>query len=411
MSLTQGCLNLYFLLQKPLKPPLYLDPVTRHQIPRHSLRVSEPKFLCFSSYFTLWKIIKFNVFFLFHFAFWRCIWLFSNISRIYFEQLGFYGLMLTITSIGLSSYDTFDSHVHDACFAITQRFNLIPTHHLGWPIFAGGRRLPRLGEAFIYCFAFSTITIPVFFGAIPIFRNYDPVQLVFSKLFTSTSLHVIISVKIAASIILGFHALHGAIAGLCVILEILMFVEAVQELSFRLFHRSASQHVIRFRIKDQRTKPKLLISLNLQFSKCLPLFRELEILIRVGNSITSNFLANLVGMGTCACACGGYVMLKLYEDLPLIIYLSCSVFFFICLTVNFLLIYLADIPFRNGEHFKHAFKRELLLRDKYEQLQLKACPSIAYEIGTIVRKVQRSTSLSIANSIFNLTATLVVMRI
>lgn len=48
----------------------------------------------------------------------------------------------------------------------------------------------------------------------------------------------------------------------------------------------------------------------------------MEILIRTGNQAVADFLQTLVGMGVVLAACSGYIGIKLYDQLPFVIY-SC----------------------------------------------------------------------------------------
>lgn len=409
MSLTQGCLRVFLCIQNYLKPPFQMDPFTLHQHCREFFLPLSDNFL---KNLTLWQVVKKNVCILMLFSLGRGIWLFSKRkdSDYSFEEHGFYVLMYAVLVIGWAAYNALDVHIPELCFAINQRFKLVPTQILGWPFISNGRRRPMLGEAFIYCFSVGFLAFPIFFTAIPIFRDYCPIQLLVSTFLLEKSLYVSIFTKLVGSALLGFTALYGGAVVLVGFLEVFMFVEAVQILSFTLF---LGLPIRTFQVPCYQGSLELrvLISHNFKFRERLALFRQLEVLIRVGNNITSEFLAVLVGMGVLASGWAGYVTVMCYSVFPLVIYLSCSAFFFICLTINFLLIYLAALPYRNGETFKCTFKYLIGYREKFEWLKLKACPSIAYEIGSVVRKVQFSTALSIANAIVNLAATLVLMQI
>lgn len=137
----------------------------------------------------------------------------------------------------------------------------------------------------------------------------------------------------------------------------------------------------------------------------------LEMLIRAGNSVTSEFLSVLVGVGVLASGWGDYVMVMCCNLFPFIIHLWCSVVYFVGLTVKFLLIYLPVPPYPNGESFRSIFICLIGFREKFGRLKLRGSSSIAYEVGSDARNAQFSTTLSISSAIGNLAATLMLMEL
>lgn len=233
--------------------------------------------------------------------------------------------------------------------------------------------------------------------------------------------------------LLGFSMIHGAAIILWVCNLLVIFAEAVQILSFDLYNRSTKTEI---RIRNENAsgrQPKILrlknkvrkglgmkstcdsdiktlvfnISTKLHFGKCLRLFHMLDILMRAGNVVVADFLTVLTGMGIIIGTWGGFVMIIGYDELPLLLYICGSIVFPIALILTFVLISLASVPHKNGRLFKVHWKCEVKL--KIDRMQLKACPSIGYAYGPI-RMVKKHTALEIVNVMFNLVASLSLMR-
>lgn len=467
MGLTEGCLNVLFFIQSYICPPVQLDKYTleMRETPEHILKnhkISWDNFRQATK--ILWLIVKWNINLLVCFSIWRNLWLLSFWKQHKdLEQLGYYMLLFAITAIARESYIALETYSAEVCFILTQRFKLVPavplgkydtikyllifpfgnyfpTTHIsklnlsGWPSM---RRKPKieLQELLVYGLACAGIAFPFIFGAIPIFRHYDPYQLIAQKLISFNGGLAInkYTLKVFSSVICTITAFYGGFVVFFLLFLILIFVEAIQKLSHNLYDRrlkpiiptTDSKNEVKYEVnklklsvnKEERkamnslVKPKMRLVMKIatkfQFSYCLRLFRVLDILTRIGNSVISKFLCVLVGMGVLAATWGGFVMLMCYSKFPLILYLSCSLILPIAITINFLLITLGAIPNRNGKNFKQFWKR--YLQQKLDLLQLDSCPTIGYSFGPI-RKVQEKTALYITDTILNGTATICLMR-
>lgn len=151
-------------------------------------------------------------------------------------------------------------------------------------------------------------------------------------------------------------------------------------------------------------------ALNLQkvgrksrFASDMRLFRTLELLIRIGSEITSDFLLVLLIMGVLMASWSGYAMIRLFDQLPLFLYVSVSFVLPVCLGIDFLFATLGAVPQVNGDRFRLCWKQSWI--GKLERMQLRACPPIGYSMGPI-RLVKRRTALTIADVIFNGVATM-----
>lgn len=233
---------------------------------------------------------------------------------------------------------------------------------------------------------------PLIVASVPQFRDYDPVQKPLFNLFNiilgqNPSYPFRLLIKILCSCYYLGAFCHGACAVYTMMLFIcIVMVEACLYLSAVL-------------LPSKHFKPKL------QYRKCVYIYRLLQILIQIEYWIIHTFLTVLVTMGTLITACGGYVMLVMYDEFPLVMYLSCSVIFFFCIAVNILLVTLAGIPNKNGQLFKDNFNK--LLRMKQDRMVLRSCPEIGFTLGC-VKPVKFHTALEIMNLMISCTLSLVL---
>lgn len=148
----------------------------------------------------------------------------------------------------------------------------------------------------------------------------------------------------------------------------------------------------------------------LRFGTCVNTFRILQILIFMLDQLALNFICALTGMGILAAGSSGYIILikASSPDFPFIMYLSCCIIFGTAIAVDFVFITLASMPGRYGEIFKVYWKKGL--NRHVEKRILRACPVIGFSVG-FLRNVRARTALAIADTILNLTATMVLTTI
>lgn len=287
------------------------------------------------------------------------------------------------------------------------------------------------------------LAFPFVFGVVPLFRIYDPYQLILRELlkhafivlhFESQPCRTFLNfiIKLISSSIFAVTALHGACCVFSVMVLMLMVVHAIQKESANLYdpclkpvnvvNASKKYQVgisnssiprqkstkLNSWLRNYRSKAVMKMTTSFAFPRCLRLFKVLYIMLRIGSLIVSQFLTVLVGMGILAAVSSGYVMIMCYEQFPVILYASYSLILPIAMIIDFLLITLAAVPNRKGKNFRRFWRR--YVNEKREHLQLNACPNIGYSFG-IVQNVQEKTALTIADTIINGTATVCLMRV
>lgn len=131
MALTQGCLNIQFLIQSVLNPPILLmdtfPNIKMHQNIKYSNSRVIQAIKIPSNLVLIWESFKFGITFAHIFSIFRIVWLFTRWQEYNdFEQVSYYVLALAITLIGRSAYAIIDRYTLDFCYIVTQRFKLIP---------------------------------------------------------------------------------------------------------------------------------------------------------------------------------------------------------------------------------------------------------------------------------------------
>ncbi len=120
MALTQGSLNIIFLLQK-----VFLIPI--HLVSDHS-RIKLIRNLTFHKRRNLYYLISTKLYILLSqvFSLGKIYWLLVNWTyRPDFQQLGYHILVAAVTLIGAAALHCFENFADDFCFLITQRFKLV----------------------------------------------------------------------------------------------------------------------------------------------------------------------------------------------------------------------------------------------------------------------------------------------
>lgn len=410
MSLTQGSINLQSLIQSIISLPIYLDPATlqvrpNHQSIRYRLPNGKPK-ICLGALIFSFVYITDVMFTLF--CLWRLCYLYVNWETVNDpEQVSVYIFLLSGYAISVSVYPTYANNVEGICYIINQRFKLLKVISLGFPSL---KRLPKLGEVYIYGFALCLLFVPVASALGPFVVRYSMLQIVYLQLFKifgyTPSLVLTITLKISESLVYGSLCFHYYGVVMSNFIVIFVFLEAIQKLSSRLFEQLSFYNDANFgllrkgKLDSQRWQRR--------FSKAFKLFRSLEILMRSANMIFADFIVVSAGIGVVLATVGGFTLLKLYNDLPLIIYSCISLMLPVVLGINFILHILTAIPHDNGEMFKVYWKTSLKL-NRMERLQLRACGSLKYYYGP-VEEARRQTALTITDFIANSIATFALME-
>lgn len=114
-----------------------------------------------------------------------------------------------------------------------------------------------------------------------------------------------------------------------------------------------------------------------------------------------------MGFGVVAGSCGCFVMVTMYKEFPITLYLACSAIFFVFLVVNFLLVGLASIP--NGNANKFVLTCKSRLKTQRQQTLLRLCTIIEFSIG-FVGRVKYHTALNITDTVLNFSAGIVLLK-
>lgn len=222
------------------------------------------------------------------------------------------------------------------------------------------------------------------------------------------------TISILISVVSATNATYCCCIVVYVMLLIFSFVETIQKMTQDLYQREKVisfginiKHDFPFRIqrKEKMFTNTLKISTKQTFKSCYQQFRTIEMLMRLGNMIISKFLVALTCMGALAVTLEGYVVIMMYKEVPLLIYVPCLLMCLLALSINFVLFHFAATPNKESRLYQEYWKRRLR---SGEYLQLLACPEIGYSFGPL-RNVSDKTGLITADVTVNGIATLCLM--
>lgn len=412
MEFTTGCLNVLTALQKPFSLPVFVSDKDTiypkmHRNPKfayaNKIQTLKLKFKRPLKAKLIWKLVSYNMIMDIVLGLIQLCITFSGLKRDpNFEKLGYYALLLAIFGIGQSAYSTVEKQLEESIYLFNQRFLLV-NHVVQLRKFVDVVRFVQnrncLGELFIYGFASGFLAFPLVFSVIPLFRSYDPIQLILNWILSlfggnETNFVIFLAVKTFSSFYFLVIVCYGGSIVMFVLILIITMLESYVKMS-RDLTATGMNCVTRYQISTR-------------FSKCIQNFRLLQLTITLGNLVISEFVAVLVGLGILAGSLGGFVMLVMFDAFPLIMYLSCSGIFFVAQIVNILLITLAGIPNKNGKRFRNYWKGRL--KTGRENKMLRSCPEIGFSIG-FIRNVKFCTALAISDTIINITASLALMKV
>jgi len=164
-------------------------------------------------------------------------------------------------------------------------------------------------------------------------------------------------------------------------------------------------HTFSFKILEAKNRNSQIF--HASFSKYLKLYRILQIWLHIASRLSEQFTGLLVGLGvvlTAICGCGA---IKLYGEVPLIIYFACCLIVVLSETINFGFIKLASTPNKNEVLFKTYWK--YWVKSRMARMQLRSCPPIGISVG-FVRHIKAHTSFTIADSTLNMTVTFALVN-
>ncbi|CAL8070673.1 unnamed protein product [Orchesella dallaii] len=228
------------------------------------------------------------------------------------ESLGVLLAALCLAILAISAYTTLNKYKTEFCYLMTQRFKLVKMN---------GRTLNRdcfsnlgSGELIIYTITMSCIGFLIFGASVPFIITEEPLQHYLTQ--WTMSLIPALLIKCVVSLIYEIMAIYGSVIMITILLCFITFEEAILKLSAELF--------IIPKLADVAVRIRGSELITLKLEKRLILYRILQMLVTIGNSIMSDFLAILVGIGIVATSSMGWIIVLFYNILPL--YLSSSYF-------------------------------------------------------------------------------------
>lgn len=397
MEITQGCVHFQLLVQQICKPPARLIVVQNQLLVTDSFYPSAK-----SRGRKLWSLCKTLLTYNIIFLMLRILSLFRHWKKgNNVEQLCVCTLILGLTFIVMSSLKTLKQRGYDLICGEVRGLKLAGfklNHH------SLRGRLGSFKETLVYVVVggfFSGFIMCSLFASF--YLDYLPVKLTGKFLVDQVSPKIRISFPFFCDILLSlisciYYSIEVVHAGgnfFFLLLCLMAFCESLNNLTLQLFQ----QIPVSSRISEDTSD---------SFVNCLGVYRIIQILIRAMCEAVADFIQPLIVMGVLSAACSGYVCIKLVDHMPLMLYVPASLLLPLCLTINFVLIALAAVPNKSGTRFKLFWKWRLTRKEN--RLQLLSCPPIGYSFG-FVQTFRMKTALSIADVIFNLMASLTLLRI
>ncbi|CAL8141601.1 unnamed protein product [Orchesella dallaii] len=229
------------------------------------------------------------------------------------ESLGVLVAALCLYLLAISAYTTLNRYKTEICYSMNQRFKLIKMNGriLNRDSFSNKHSISS-GELIIYTGAMSFIGFLIFGASFPFIIREDPIQHYLTQ--WTMSLLPALLVKCVESLIYDIMTVYGSVIMITILLWFITIEEAILKLSAELLHIPKLADVA------VRMRGSHLITLKLE--KRLILYRILQILVNIVNSITNDFAAVLVGIGIVATSSMGAIVVLFYDIFPL--YLSSS---------------------------------------------------------------------------------------
>ncbi|CAL8070684.1 unnamed protein product [Orchesella dallaii] len=201
------------------------------------------------------------------------------------ESLGVLLAFLCLAILAISAYTTLNKYKTEFCYLMTQRFKLVKMN---------GRTLNRdcfsnigSGELIIYTITVSFIGFLIFGASVPFIVTEEPLQHYFTQ--WTMSLLPTILIKCVVSLIYEIMAIYGSVIMITILLCFITFEEAIMKLSAEL--------LLTLKLADISVRIKGSHLITLELEKRLILYRILQMLVTIGNSIISDYLAILGGIG------------------------------------------------------------------------------------------------------------------
>lgn len=189
---------------------------------------------------------------------------------------------------------------------------------------------------------------------IPFRTSRDTIQSTFGTHFI---------VKIGASLIYASVMVRGVWVFLSIMLLSNLILEGIRFLSERM-HGTHQFHCVRTRK---------------EFLSCHRRFLNIRLMLQINNQIYSEFMTLLIFLGVIIATLGVYIMVRMFDNLPVTLYITLSALTGISILIAISKTYQANYPHKNGKLFKLYWRRELIR--KGDLRVLRACPEIGIPLG------------------------------
>lgn len=325
--------------------------------------------------------------FILWFSLFRLIWLKFNWNAYErLQQMFLYMILFCMGGVVCASYFTINQYFRELfLFILNQRIKLVPIQRC---------HSVTIGDRIIYQFAIGCSAFGFILFFLPFKLDYEIGSLIFYNLVGTHVSSLPLIYKLPIQLILGTSyfiiELYGTFYFLTLILGAVTFVEGIPFLTSQL-------------IANKSRAPA-----TVQFRKILKVYKITQILISQANEAIHKFLFIMAILGVIFAGWCSFGTLLLYNELPILTYLSCPVLVCICFFVDFVLIYFASIPNKHSKAFKSVW--EVKLKNKEDRKSLRSCLPIGFNIGPL-RRIDLCMSLKIADCIVNCTVNLVLVKL
>ncbi|CAL8146574.1 unnamed protein product [Orchesella dallaii] len=388
--LSTAAVNLHVILQRVIELPIIVnqnDKVGNNRI------IPNPNFFRKNNKIR-WFLAKTAMQFFSIFTNFRLLYLFPPRVNSDMQQMSIYIITLGVNLCGIAAYWTQTNFINEICFILSEsakKVNMIPGLWL-WP---SRERLPSAGELVMYYFALAPIAISLIPFTAPFLYSYDPVQLIWTQCFSTTSYPFLL--KVVGSFAWGVPSVYAV----AILYSFLLGTTGIVE-------HALIQSKILFE-NDSRFKLVKLLHLNtvsFQFRTRLALHRQLQVFIRIANNVSYRILFNILFMGSTACVTCVCVIVKLRNGLPHLFCFGAAMNALGYEVTLFALVSLAAIPHTKSKDFRGFWRH--LLRKKAEMKELSSCLPFGFSFGPIPVIMER-TVLGINDVLVNATASLILL--
>ncbi|CAL8137731.1 unnamed protein product [Orchesella dallaii] len=392
MSISRSAVNVYLFIQHYIYTPfiqLTVEDPKSSKIPTIHIRHKKVSQI-------VWCIAKLSTVSMKLICLQRIYWINSHWQQYMVTEFAVIVSCTAVFNLTIVTYLTLERHAEEYAYMMRQSFQLLKISEQDFQSFTKFKS--RITIAFhqicLYLFAGSFMAFPIAAIMFPFVMDYDPLQFFLWQITPKNISKYWITV--VASFCYGLLTIHGTTTALTVILIIIIFGDGVDKISYKLLPAAKMNEM------DSNYR--------LAFNKGISLHRILQILIRLGNKALSDYLAVLLMMGDLLVAGSGYFVILRYHHVPMLAYLAACCVMVLGFATTFLLTEMADVPYRNDNRFKRFWKEQLKFVGRRREIRLgiRSCPQIGFSM-VIIRNVQKSTGLTIADNFLNSIANIVLL--